>query len=136
MYLPQITWLPTKYQQSAQSPTNMAWSILYSSSSDFLNHNIQHGGWQRCKLVCWQFKRSMQQKLKVQQSTNLILKFNYYNLSHNPSMQSYLYFLVQLKYIQLYTITRYQSRQVLVTRQCLLETVLIETHGRPGGFVP
>ena len=43
---------------------------------------------------------------------------------------------IQLKYVQLHIVTLYQSKQVLVTRQCLLETALVETHGRLGGFMP
>ena len=45
-------------------------------------------------------------------------------------------FSVQLEYIQLHTITLYQSKQVLVAHQCPLDTVLVETHGRVGGFIP
>ena len=41
----------------------------------------------------------------------------------------------QLKYVQLYTIVLYQSRQFLVTLQYPLETVLIETYERLGGFI-
>ena len=47
-----------------------------------------------------------------------------------------MYVYVQLKYAQLHTVTHHQSRQVLVARQCPLETALVETHGRWGGFVP
>ena len=43
---------------------------------------------------------------------------------------------VQLKYVQLHTITLHQSKQVLVTLQYPWETVLIETHGKLGEFEP
>ena len=88
------------------------------------------------KVFGWQFKWSMQLQLKVQWSTSLISKFNCYNFSHNPSIGSYMCFSIQLKYVKLHTITHHQLRQVLVAHQCPLETALIETHGRPGGFVP
>ena len=45
-YLPQTTWSPTQYQQSAQSLTNMAQGVLYDCSSDFTKHNIHCGGQQ------------------------------------------------------------------------------------------
>ena len=51
MYLPQTTWLPTQYQQSVQSLTKMAQSILYGCSSDFVNHNIHCGGKQWYKIL-------------------------------------------------------------------------------------
>ena len=47
-----------------------------------------------------------------------------------------MYVSIQLKYVQLHTITLHQSKQVLVTLQYPWETVLVETHGRLGGFVP
>ena len=88
------------------------------------------------KSFFWQFKWSMQLQLKVQWSTSLISKSSCYNLSHNPSIGSYMCFSVQLKYVQLHTVICHQSRQVLVACQCPLETALVETHGRLGGFAP
>ena len=87
------------------------------------------------KFFCWQLKWSKRLQLKVQWSTSLISKSNCYNLSHNPSIESYLCFSIQLKYVQLYTVTCHQSKQVLVARQCPLETALVATHVRPGRFV-
>ena len=88
------------------------------------------------KSFCWQFKWSMRLQVKVQWSKSLISKFSCYNLRCDPSIRSYMCFSIQLKYAQLYIVTRHQSRQVLSARQYLLETALVETHGRPGGLAP
>ena len=88
------------------------------------------------KLFYCQFKWSKQLQLKVHWSTSPISKSNYHNSSHNPYILSYMCFSIQLKYVQLDTVTLHQSKQALVTCQCPLETALADTHGRPGGFVP
>ena len=56
------------------------------------------------KSYFWQFKRSMQLQLKVQWSTSLTSKLSCYKLSHNPSIGFYIYFSIQLKYVQLHTV--------------------------------
>ena len=45
-----------------------------------------------------------------------------------------MYVSIQLKYVQLPTITLHQSKLVLVTLQYPQETVLVETHGKLGEF--
>ena len=47
-----------------------------------------------------------------------------------------MYISIQLKYIQLYTVTLNQSKQVLVALQYPWETDLVETHGKLGEFMP
>ena len=59
------------------------------------------------KSFCRQFKQFMRLQVRVQWSTSLISKSSYHNLSHNPSIGSYMCYSVQLKYVQLYTITRH-----------------------------
>ena len=59
------------------------------------------------KSLFWQFRWSMWLQVRVQWSISLISKSSYYNLNYKPSIGSYICFSVQLKYVQLHTVTHY-----------------------------